>query len=40
MYHYSLFNLTEESQAESVYGLRVSANLLPMPGLLSSARRH
>lgn len=33
MYHYSLFNLTEGAQAESVYGLRVTANLLPMLGV-------
>lgn len=33
MYHYSLFNLTEGGQAESVYGLRVTANLLPMLGV-------
>jgi len=32
MYHYNLMNLTEDSHAESVYGLRVSANLWPMLG--------
>jgi putative ABC transport system permease protein len=33
LYHYSLFNLTEGDRAESVYGLRVTANLLPMLGV-------
>jgi putative ABC transport system permease protein len=33
MYHYSLFNLTEGGQAESLYGLRITANLLPMLGV-------
>jgi putative ABC transport system permease protein len=33
IYHYSLFNLTEGGQAESIYGLRVTANLLPMLGV-------
>ncbi|HEV2134541.1 MAG TPA: ABC transporter permease [Terracidiphilus sp.] len=33
MYHYDLRNLTGKGQAESVYGLRVTANLLPMLGV-------
>jgi putative ABC transport system permease protein len=33
MYHYDLRNLTGTGQAESVYGLRVTANLLPMLGV-------
>jgi len=33
LYHYSLMNLNEGTQAESVYGLRVSANLLPTLGV-------
>jgi predicted permease len=33
MYHYSLFNLTEGDQVESVYGLRVTSNLLPILGV-------
>jgi putative ABC transport system permease protein len=33
MYHYNLMNLTEKGVVESVYGLRVSANLMPMLGV-------
>ena len=33
MYHYDLHNLTGRGEAESVYGLRVTASLLPMLGV-------
>jgi predicted permease len=33
MYHYDLHNLTGKGEAESVYGLRVTASLLPMLGV-------
>ncbi len=33
MYHYDLRNLTGNGQAESIYGLRVTANLWPMLGV-------
>lgn len=33
MYRYNLFNLTEGGSAEALYGLRVTANLLPMLGV-------
>jgi hypothetical protein len=33
MYRYSLLNLKISGQAESVYGLRITANLMPMLGV-------
>jgi predicted permease len=33
MYHYDLHNLTGKGEAESIYGLRVTASLLPMLGV-------
>jgi putative ABC transport system permease protein len=33
MYHYDLRNLTADGKPESIYGLRVTANLLPMLGV-------
>ena len=33
MYHYDLHNLTGKGEAESLYGLRVTASLLPMLGV-------
>jgi len=33
MYRYNLVNLTDGDEAESLYGLRVTANLLPMLGV-------
>jgi putative ABC transport system permease protein len=33
MYRYNLLNLTDGSQAESLYGVRATANLLPMLGV-------
>jgi len=33
MYRYALLNLTDSSQAESLYGIRATANLLPMLGV-------
>lgn len=33
MYRYSLMNLAEDGPAEALYGLRVTANLLPMLGV-------
>src|SRR5271168_4662615 len=33
MYRYNLVNLTDKGFAESEYGLRVSANLMPMLGI-------
>jgi len=33
MYRYALLNLTGSSQAESLYGIRATANLLPMLGV-------
>ncbi|HEX3435348.1 MAG TPA: hypothetical protein VHT24_01165, partial [Pseudacidobacterium sp.] len=33
IYHYNLVNLTGSGQVESIYGLRVTANLWPMLGV-------